>query len=80
VMLMRCEREPRGAGYVIHVSRMAEPLPAGSHADAAHAAACASAINRAIEALILECPGQYLWAYDRYKRPNAALALDEAPR
>jgi len=80
VMLMRCERAPRGAGYVIHVSRMAEPLPAGSHADASHAVACASAINRAIETLVLECPGQYLWAYDRYKRPNAALALDEAPR
>ena len=80
LMLMRCERTPRGAGYVIHVSRMAESLPAGSHADRAHAVACASAINRAVEALVRECPGQYLWAYDRYKQPNPTLALDEAGR
>jgi KDO2-lipid IV(A) lauroyltransferase len=78
VMLIRCERAPRGAGYVIHVSRMAEPLPSGGRDDEAHAVACAGAINRAMQALILECPGQYLWAYDRYKAPNAALALDEA--
>ena len=80
VMLMRCERAPRGAGYVIHVSRMAEPLPPGSHADEAHAVACASAINRAVEALVRECPGQYLWAYDRYKQPNPTMALDEGGR
>ena len=79
-MLMRCERAPRGAGYVIHVSRMAESLPAGSHADRAHAVACASAINRAVEALVRGCPGQYLWAYDRYKQPNPTLALDEGGR
>ena len=76
IMLMRCERLPRGAGFVIHVSRMAEPLPAGG-AGEAHAAACAAAINRTMESLILECPGQYLWAYHRYKPPREALALEE---
>lgn len=74
VMLMRCERLPRGGGYAIHVSRMAEALP-----DATQALECASAINRAMEALILECPGQYLWAYDRYKAPREeAVALEAA--
>jgi KDO2-lipid IV(A) lauroyltransferase len=29
-------------------------------------------VNRALEALIRECPGQYLWAYNRYKTPRGA--------
>jgi KDO2-lipid IV(A) lauroyltransferase len=29
-------------------------------------------MNRALEALIRECPGQYLWGYNRYKRPRGA--------
>ena len=32
-------------------------------------------INRSNEALILSLPGQYLWAYPRYKQPRAATAL-----
>lgn len=29
-------------------------------------------LNRAIEALVRECPEQYLWGYNRYKRPRGA--------
>jgi KDO2-lipid IV(A) lauroyltransferase len=29
-------------------------------------------MNAAIEALIRECPAQYLWGYNRYKRPRGA--------
>ena len=29
-------------------------------------------MNRALEALIRECPDQYLWSYNRYKRPSGA--------
>ena len=29
-------------------------------------------LNRAIETLVRECPGQYLWGYNRYKRPRGA--------
>jgi KDO2-lipid IV(A) lauroyltransferase len=77
VMLMRCERLPRGRGYAIHVSRMSEALPDAT----AQPLECASAINRAMEALILECPGQYLWAYDRYKAPREdGLALEALAR
>lgn len=32
----------------------------------------AAAINRALEALILRCPTQYLWGYNRYKTPAGA--------
>ncbi|NCP41692.1 MAG: lysophospholipid acyltransferase family protein, partial [Rhodoferax sp.] len=30
------------------------------------------ATNRAMESLILRCPGQYLWGYARYKTPREA--------
>jgi KDO2-lipid IV(A) lauroyltransferase len=29
-------------------------------------------VNRAIEDLVRECPGQYLWSYNRYKTPRGA--------
>ena len=32
-------------------------------------------LNRAIEALVRECPGQYLWGYNRYKTPRGAKPL-----
>lgn len=57
------ERLPRGRGYRVHVSELAEPLPD----QAESAAAC---INRAMEHLIRQCPGQYLWGYNRYKSPR----------
>jgi KDO2-lipid IV(A) lauroyltransferase len=33
----------------------------------------ATAINRAMEGLILRRPSQYLWGYHRYKQPRATL-------
>jgi len=63
VLLAWGERLPRGAGYVVHLSELAEPLPD----EAESAAAC---INRAMERLIRQCPGQYLWGYHRYKNPR----------
>lgn len=58
-----CERLPRGAGYVIHLREL-PPRLAGETP--------ARRINRAIENLVGECPGQYLWGYNRYKRPAGA--------
>jgi KDO2-lipid IV(A) lauroyltransferase len=57
------ERLPRGAGYVLHVRPLppAEPGESGTRR-----------MNRALEGLIRECPGQYLWGYNRYKRPKGA--------
>jgi KDO2-lipid IV(A) lauroyltransferase len=57
------ERLPGGEGYVLHV----RPLPAAQPGESG-----ARRINRALEALIRECPGQYLWGYNRYKRPRGA--------
>jgi len=58
------ERLPRGAGYVVRALPLAEPLP--EHGDEASAAA----LNRAMEAVIRQCPAQYLWGYHRYKAPR----------
>jgi Kdo2-lipid IVA lauroyltransferase/acyltransferase len=65
LLLVWGERLPKGAGYCVRVSELAEPLPADS-------AAAAAAINRAMEALILQCPQQYLWGYHRYKKPRGS--------
>jgi lauroyl/myristoyl acyltransferase len=37
----------------------------------------AAAINRAMEALIRQCPAQYLWSYPRYKNPVPSAAVLE---
>jgi Kdo2-lipid IVA lauroyltransferase/acyltransferase len=66
VVALWCERLPRGAGYVVHVSELAEPLP-----PAGDDAAAALAVNRSMEALIRAHPAQYLWGYHRYKSPRA---------
>jgi len=34
-------------------------------------AACAEAINREIESIIMQCPDQYFWGYNRFKAPHA---------
>ena len=57
------ERLPGGEGYVLHV----RPLPAAEAGESA-----SRRMNRALEALIRECPGQYLWGYNRYKKPKGA--------
>jgi len=66
-LLIWGERLPRGAGYVVRVSAMAEPLPA----DDATQAESAAVINRSMERLIRQAPGQYLWGYHRYKTPRS---------
>ena len=57
------ERLPGGEGYVLHV----RPLPAAEPGESG-----TRCMNRALETLIRECPGQYLWGYNRYKRPAGA--------
>jgi KDO2-lipid IV(A) lauroyltransferase len=64
------ERLPRGAGYVVRVSAPAEALPTDDAASPDTHTACASVVNRAMEALIRQCPQQYLWGYNRYKTPR----------
>ena len=65
VVLVWGERLPHGRGYVVHVSSLDQPLPGPEQAESA-----AAVINHAMEELILQCPGQYLWGYHRYKTPR----------
>lgn len=73
VLVLRGERLPAGRGWCIHPSRLDVALPAG--ADEAAMRAGAAVINRTMETTILTDPGQYLWAYNRYKAPRAAEAV-----
>jgi KDO2-lipid IV(A) lauroyltransferase len=57
------ERLPGGAGYVLRIRPLAGPNPGDTPT---------RRMNAAIEALIRECPAQYLWGYNRYKRPAGA--------
>ena len=59
------ERLPGGRGYRIHFLPPRQPL-SGNTVERAQQ------INAEIEALILSCPTQYLWGYNRYKRPGGA--------
>jgi len=72
LLLTWAERLPNGAGYVQRFLPFADELPA-------EAAESARRINHAMERLILQCPQQYLWGYDRYKspRPQAAGGTEE---
>ena len=73
-VVLRCERLPRGAGYVVHASELVRPLPAGS--DAASQVEAATIVNETMQREILADPGQYLWGYNRYKPPRAAEAVE----
>ncbi len=68
VILIWGERLSWGRGYMVRAHTLKAVL--GSDAaltgDLEQDALC---INRAMEALIAQCPRQYLWAYERYKQP-----------
>jgi KDO2-lipid IV(A) lauroyltransferase len=63
--LVMGRRLPRGAGYDVRVTPLA-PARAGESP--------ARRVNRALEEAIREHPAQYLWGYNRYKRPPGAPA------
>jgi Kdo2-lipid IVA lauroyltransferase/acyltransferase len=56
-------RLPRGRGYAMEF----RPLPGKLEGERA-----TRRLNRALEDLVRECPGQYLWSYNRYKVPKGA--------
>jgi KDO2-lipid IV(A) lauroyltransferase len=72
VLLAWGERLPWGRGYCVHL-RAWPAMPMAQDAVAA-----ATQVNRAMEALIRECPRQYLWGYARYKQPRTERPLDVA--
>jgi KDO2-lipid IV(A) lauroyltransferase len=61
------ERLPQGRGYRIHFQPLMPPLSGTTQERAQQ-------INHAVEALVRQCPAQYLWGYNRYKRPRGAEA------
>lgn len=61
--LAYARRLPRGAGYDMVFRPFPEILPGET---------ATRRLNRALEALVRECPGQYLWSYNRYKTPSGA--------
>jgi KDO2-lipid IV(A) lauroyltransferase len=77
-LLLWAQRLPDGQGFLVHAEAFGEalpsPAPTGSAAAAMEAAQvrAATAINRAMERVIRQCPAQYLWAYERYKAPRRA--------
>ncbi|MCX8016579.1 MAG: lysophospholipid acyltransferase family protein [Rhodocyclaceae bacterium] len=62
VLFAFAERLPYGAGFHLRLFAPAGPV------------ATAADVNREIEALVRRCPAQYLWGYNRYKRPSGAPA------
>lgn len=82
LLLVWCERLPRGAGYVVHVRKPMQALPAASDEEGHQSAeprgerawlqGATAMITRDMQSLIAECPQQYLWGYNRYKMPAPA--------
>ncbi len=71
-----CERLPRGRGYVLKIWPAVTGLDAAEPSDRprSNMLHAVTQINRAIEAIVLSQPGQYLWAYARYKTPRKEAA------
>ena len=59
------ERLAGGQGFRLHMEPLAEPLPTDRRESA-------RLVNAMVEKLVRECPEQYLWGYNRYKRPAGA--------
>lgn len=65
------ERLPRGRGYHLHFDAIA-PFPADKEAAAAQ-------LNREVERVVRAVPAQYLWGYQRYKKPGDAPPPPDTP-
>lgn len=69
-----CERLPRGRGYFLKIWPAVTGLGAGEKGERSDILQAVTRINQAIEAIVLSQPGQYLWAYARYKTPRKEAA------
>jgi Kdo2-lipid IVA lauroyltransferase/acyltransferase len=59
------ERLADGRGFTLHLVPLAEPLPKDRRE-------AARRVNEMVEKLVRVSPTQYLWGYNRYKRPAGA--------
>ena len=68
VIMTWCERLPAGQGFCMHM----RPFDAPEMKDASVSPeVAAAAVNRGVERMVLDAPGQYLWGYARDKQPRA---------
>jgi KDO2-lipid IV(A) lauroyltransferase len=68
VILTWCERLPAGQGFCMHM----RPFDAPEMKDVSVSPElAAAAVNRGVERMVLDAPGQYLWGYARDKQPRA---------
>jgi Kdo2-lipid IVA lauroyltransferase/acyltransferase len=65
VVFYFAERLPRGEGFIVHFHTIEEALPIDRHEATLR-------VNQEVENLVRSCPSQYLWGYNRYKRPSGA--------
>ena len=70
VIMVWAERLPGGAGYHFHLQAPTQPISGDTGERAVK-------ISHEIECLIRQCPEQYLWGYNRYKRPRGVEAPPE---
>ena len=69
--MVYAERLPWGRGYHLHFDAIA-PFPADKQAAAAQ-------LNREVERVVRRNPAQYLWSYQRYKKPGDAPPPPDTP-
>lgn len=69
ILFVAAERLPWGQGFHLHFEPLAEPLSTDKHQ-------ASQQINQAIETIVRRFPAQYMWAYNRYKRPGGVDAPD----
>lgn len=71
VLLTYAERLAYGAGFHVHFMPLSTPLEGSLEQKVAQ-------LNHEIEQVIAQCPGQYLWGYNRYKVPAGATLPESA--
>jgi KDO2-lipid IV(A) lauroyltransferase len=68
VIMTWCERLPIGQGFCMHM----RPFDAPEMKDATVSPEmAAAAVNRGVERMVLDAPGQYMWGYARGKQPRS---------
>ena len=70
VIMVWAERLPNGAGYHFHLQAPTQAVTGSTDERA-------QIISQETEHLIRQCPEQYLWGYNRYKRPRGVEAPPE---
>jgi KDO2-lipid IV(A) lauroyltransferase len=70
VLMCVAERLPKGRGFHVHIQPMEKPFGEDKAQNAIQ-------LNYEVEKLIKIAPTQYLWSYNRYKRPSGAPARPE---